>query len=411
MTRKRKERSLGIDRGDERDIVSGRDFDCAERSTRADCLWESWRGDISSPSVAEEIHRYKRICGIREHLLTLCGKGTSRARYPSLSFERWLMHAKALERGHKEVTDPVIPSIYALHLSGSVSEEETVLFSDLIKARQSIMEAKYICREVAKFASESMMSPQISTNGANVNSCHRKDGSLELSCTLLSNIRFSLPSHIVKKLRLLWRGEGLPSTNDNDCRSFNESVFIMLLRYQAIGGPGFQAALSYPIFHELQARGVTAEFFASPLNCFHTVFCSAFPDVDRVFGACCSFFDFNIAGKKERGGIWEANPPFSVPILNQTARKIQSLLVEAENTRIPLQIYVVVPDQWMNVEGGHSEFWDILNSSPYLVSRNAILDDSWINIQDKDGHILLKRRKIPTSACMMVLDSESTGCN
>jgi len=412
--RKRGARNLGRDRGDERSTVAGSEFECAERTIRSDYLWASWgEGDVAfkPPSVSQEIHRYKRICSMREHLLLLCGKGTPSAKYPSLAFERWLMHAKSLEREHGSflkqqglLMDPVIPSMFALHESGRVTEEETILFSDLTQARYNRAEAKQICRGLAKMAASAREPKCHASQSVAVISHLRKDGSLELSCKSLST-KFSLPYHIVNKLRLLWRGKDIHAAIDSTSTTFNEAAFVMLLRYCACGGSGFQAALSYSLFRDLQAHGVAAAFFSSPLNCFHTVYCSAFPDVDRVFGACCSFFDFRIAGKAERGGAWEANPPFSVPILNQAAHKIQSLLKEAEIACIPLRIYAVVPDQWQG------EYWDVLNSSPYRVEKNVLQNDEWVNVQEIDGNILLKRRRIPTATCVIVLDSERTRTN
>ena len=45
-------------------------------------------------------------------------------------------------------------------------------------------------------------------------------------------------------------------------------VYRLLVRYDAIGGAGFQAAVGQDGFDVLAARlGVGAECFASPLNC------------------------------------------------------------------------------------------------------------------------------------------------
>lgn len=45
--------------------------------------------------------------------------------------------------------------------------------------------------------------------------------------------------------------------------------------------------------------------FASPLNQHYGAFCSAFPDVDAVFGSSGSFFHFFPSE-----GSFECNPPF-----------------------------------------------------------------------------------------------------
>ena len=71
-------------------------------------------------------------------------------------------------------------------------------------------------------------------------------------------------------------------------------------------GSGFHAAAPETVFQTLSRElGVTAEVFASPLNCFYPRFCSAFADIDALFGSHGSFFDY-----APNHGSFECNPPF-----------------------------------------------------------------------------------------------------
>lgn len=86
---------------------------------------------------------------------------------------------------------------------------------------------------------------------------------------------------------------------------FLPRAYACLLRYRAVGGMGFQAALGGAAFEGLQARlACNFEAFASPLNCFYGAYCSAFPDVDVPFGSRGSFANF-----KPRSGSYQVSKP------------------------------------------------------------------------------------------------------
>lgn len=57
-------------------------------------------------------------------------------------------------------------------------------------------------------------------------------------------------------------------------------------------GQGLQAALPPSAFKILREEfGVHFESFASPLNCFFTRYCSAFPDTDAPFGFLFDYYE------------------------------------------------------------------------------------------------------------------------
>ena len=137
---------------------------------------------------------------------------------------------------------------------------------------------------------------------------------------------------------------------------FDARVFAVLLRYEAIGGAGFQAALGGNVFRALQSSIATNfECFASPLNCYYGHYCSAFPDVDAPFGSRGSFTSF-----APIRGSYEANPPFVDGIIDEMATRLLAHLERAEAANEPLCFTVVLPG-WADNAG-----YCALLASPFL---------------------------------------------
>ena len=128
---------------------------------------------------------------------------------------------------------------------------------------------------------------------------------------------------------------------------FRGALFSLLLRYDSLGGDGFQAALNANAFGVLRRRfGVDFECFASPLNCRYDRFCSAFADVDAPFGSCGSFFDaFALPpAAPPPEGCYEATPPFVPALVEAMARRMNALLTAADGSRRALGFIVIVPE-------------------------------------------------------------------
>ena len=131
---------------------------------------------------------------------------------------------------------------------------------------------------------------------------------------------------------------------------FHTRLFCLLARYQALGGHGYQAALSEHGFRVLQKRMETQfECFASPLNCHFGRYCSAFPDTDCVFGSLGSFFSF-----RPTSGSYEANPPFVPEFMSAMTEHMEALLKKAKG---PLSFTVIIP-AWKEIHA-----WDQLERS------------------------------------------------
>lgn len=129
------------------------------------------------------------------------------------------------------------------------------------------------------------------------------------------------------------RAEGAPCE-----RTFRVDLARLLLRYKAIGGSGFQAAIGGGTFAVLRSYFECAvECFASPLNARSAPFCSAFADVDAPFGSLGSFLRL-----RPSEGAFEANPPFVPLMILQMTKHMERLLTKAEAAGKPLLFAVVV---------------------------------------------------------------------
>jgi len=134
------------------------------------------------------------------------------------------------------------------------------------------------------------------------------------------------------KLRRLFIGEL------SDEQAFHRALFCLLLRYKALLGGGTQAAIGGEVFAALQESfDVRFECFASPLNCWHHNFCSAFPDTDEVFGSIGSFFAL-----APNSGSYELNPPFIDTLIQAMVVRIQELLSRAEGDGNSLTFVIIV---------------------------------------------------------------------
>ena len=128
-----------------------------------------------------------------------------------------------------------------------------------------------------------------------------------------------------RKLRELYdaSGSGAALSSREVEEDFNERVAALAVRYEALGGSGYQAACPGAVFDALRDHfSVRMECFASPFNCRWRTYCSAFVDTDAMFGSVGSFFQF-----KPTTGSYEANPPFE-PVLI-TAMQVRAFLEAA----------------------------------------------------------------------------------
>ncbi|CAK9064958.1 mRNA (2'-O-methyladenosine-N(6)-)-methyltransferase (Cap-specific adenosine methyltransferase) (CAPAM) (hCAPAM) (Phosphorylated CTD-interacting factor 1) (hPCIF1) (Protein phosphatase 1 regulatory subunit 121) [Durusdinium trenchii] len=143
--------------------------------------------------------------------------------------------------------------------------------------------------------------------------------------------------------------------------SFWDITFCLLCRYDAMCGPGhkegggFHAAIPAATFDALDSMGdigdvfmksVKVECFASPQLCNGVRgawnYCSAFKDLDVLFGSLGPFLDEEMdIGKL--GGTYEVNPPFVRGVVLRLASKLLNALEMAQSEGRSLCIFLVLP--------------------------------------------------------------------
>ena len=135
--------------------------------------------------------------------------------------------------------------------------------------------------------------------------------------------------------------EVLSALLPEDKKSFLQTLYCCLSRYEALKGAGYQCAVPGMAFDAAAkcGLGTTIECFASPLNCRYRRYCSAFPDIESRFSSIGSFFDDFAFDPVE--GSFEANPPFVPETMTTMGQKIERLL--GDKDRGALSFLVVVP--------------------------------------------------------------------
>jgi hypothetical protein len=167
---------------------------------------------------------------------------------------------------------------------------------------------------------------------------------------------------------------------------FHQALFVLLLRYKSIQGPGFQAALGAACFDTLlDGLSCAMECFASPLNCRYRRFCSAFPDTDAAFGSYGSFFDFY-----PHEGSFEANPPFVPEIIIAMCNHMTKLLAASQ---APLSFTIIVgTSPTLQLDPS----WHLLLNSPFL-TRSFIIPLQQHGYQT--GHQHIEKESTTMSSC------------
>ena len=199
----------------------------------------------TGPSVGQEAQRAKAYEALKKQLRDEC-TSQDQSRYPSMAFERWWLSAR--DHGCSS-PDPLLPT-------PRVPEDPT-LMSDLEHAGFSRKEASQVSKRLAAAsmaASDKLVA--LKKNGKEVvEVVTEKDDEVLLLCKSAgARIRFSAFAH--KKLKKLHKfhtgSEG----------SFEQAAIVVGLRYQALGGSGFQLALP------ASAWKVLLEDFAVQAECY-----------------------------------------------------------------------------------------------------------------------------------------------
>lgn len=137
-------------------------------------------------------------------------------------------------------------------------------------------------------------------------------------------------------------------------------IFSLVRRYMTLGSLNYQSAIPPAVFELLnETFNITHEAFASPINRYHGTlqnmsYGSLYPDIDQWFGAVGSYRDSDIEAGDDRYVGIEANPPFTVQIINNLAEYIRMVFRETDRG---VTFAVIIPT-WTDVQG----YKDLLNS-------------------------------------------------
>ena len=368
------------------------------------------------PPMAAELWRYRTCAALRERLLRACGKGTAQSRYPSLSFERWLFAASQ----HRTALDePLIPTPPA----DGEHAAEPGLVADLVavgfgasKARDIALELAAAARTaVAHKARDAVASSEIVSAQRDAEAITLKSGGVQfrlhwgvyerlaaLHCAALASLDLADESAALAPSAAL----ALLRADAPKLARFHSAAFKMLLRYDALSGPGFQAALGSTHFARL---GAAVELFASPFNCVNTTYGSAFYDTDAAFGSLGSCFDWfprvTAATMAEAAVVepveFEANPPFVSALMLRLAR----MLIDARP--LHTRVHLVVPS-WCD-QPYHAALRAAFPAAAASLERLTGAANEWIQVPDcKSGgrpHV----RVVPTVTELWHLQPESAG--
>jgi hypothetical protein len=133
-------------------------------------------------------------------------------------------------------------------------------------------------------------------------------------------------------------------------------AFALSLRYKYIESNNYNLAVDYR--KEGYKKDCCAEGFASSFNHYFNNYCSAFYDLEFVFGSIGSFF----AVSDWPNDFIQVNPPFDGTIMKYMALKV---VHDLKYSKRQLTFRVIVPN-WIE-----SEFMRILRKSEFLVEERV----------------------------------------
>jgi hypothetical protein len=126
----------------------------------------------------------------------------------------------------------------------------------------------------------------------------------------------------------------------------NFAVWKLLNTYSLLDALSYQWSLPPKTFELLITKcGLEAELFASPLNHHAAHYYSLFK-IDKQFGSYGDFFESSWTDF-QKGGFYEANPPFIESIFIRAAELILSYLEIARLQSIDLMFMFIMPD-WLD---------------------------------------------------------------
>jgi len=320
-------------------------------------------------AALDEYELYKQVKRTRSELTRIASAAGARSsdssKAPLLLFERWVARASLAPNG---LAAPLLPNVdfegglmrdFVRH-GASEKDGERAAEDAVSRAREAA--ARWLRRREGFTTEEKATETRILVRerGAFIT---LQLGSLKPYVKVTKVHLGKLRALYCRRMR---RGKPLPGDMGSiEYQTFAFAVYALLLRYESLGGAGYQAALGEDAFDILHEKlGVTVECFASPLNCRYGAFCSQFIDVDGYFGSLGSFF---AASFEPLEGSFEVNPPFVPETMLLAVEKVESLLARAERECAALSFVIIVP-AWTDCK-----FWAALLASVFLICDHDVV--------------------------------------
>ena len=311
-------------------------------------------------TAVDEYSLHKQVKRTRSELARIasaaCAQSTDTGKTPLLLYERWLARASLAADG---LAAPLLPNLDA---EGGLAKDLVRHGASADAGARAASEAVSKSREAASRWRSRRDSKDADVDAVDIDV--RESGAFMILQLGTFKPYVKVTKVHLGKLRALYcratrRGKPLPDdVHSSEYKTFAYAVFALLMRYESLGGAGYQAALGEDAFDALHEKlGVSVECFASPLNCRYGTFCSQFKDVDAHFGSLGSFFDPRFAPTE---GSFEMNPPFVPETMSLAVEKLENLLTRAEGEDKALSFVVIVP-AWSDCQ-----YWRALERSTFL---------------------------------------------
>ena len=269
----------------------------------------------AAQALCLEVMRSRRLTRLRELFQQLCAATTALRMPPINALERWRFVCKwqeDQEHDPREPCDPLLPSgppqpadaVFAVDLqrAGLPPAAADKLVAEIRAASVDAATAVARLRAELDVAPVPSPPPAIVTEplpggmvllrtsaGTADNAADEAEVSVRVTEAAVQKLRALHARHLAATAATATAASDDAASDD---AAFECRLFALLLRYEAIGGAGFQAALGGTVFRELQASSCRVRVLRLAAQLLLRRLCSAFPDVDRPFGSRGSFASF-----------------------------------------------------------------------------------------------------------------------
>lgn len=188
-----------------------------------------------------------------------------------------------------------------------------------------------------------------------------------------------VPNIVKKKLKTRY----LEYKKHNKVISFDDAVYILLLRYHTLDSGNQQSGMPYLVRDKFKSLDYNFECFASSLNHHLKYYCSMFYDIEKIFMSL-GFFQ-NITYIK---GNYMANPPYELNLLNN----LVDTVIKSCKSKQKITFMYGLPD-WERFNAKF-EFLEKTKNSKYKKYQFKLppFKFTWVNFMEPDSVV-----KIPSS--------------